>query len=260
MEGHMATYNELQTRVQHIVIDLPVSVTAQVPTLVKEAVRKLQTKHDFEVCKAVSSVYTTTIGERVLTPLPSNWNKWRGKPVTIEPDGSVLELGVFSDRFDAEREWGSELASPAEPELIMGPPRGLLLSEPTDELGTRNVEVYPLPDGLSLYTGVGGGEYRIVLPYWRFLTTLTNSTDQNWFTNNAEEWIVFMAAAGAFFLDWDEDRGTLWTQRASAEWKDILLRDKYNKIAQITEIVPHRDARGHRGQSGDLSIRRRIGF
>lgn len=252
----MATFGELQTRVQHIVIDLPTSVTAQVPTLIKEAVRKLQTKHDFEICKATTAVLTTTLETRVLAALPSDWNKWRGKPYHIGVQGQVLELGTFAERADALREFDTMDGGEADPETMSGSPVGILLSEPTDELGTRNIEVYPLPDGNSLYLD---GEYRIVLPYWKFLTTLSGAGDQNWFTNNAEEWIVFMAAAGAFFLDWDENRGTLWTQRASVEYKDIILRDKYTKLGQVSEIVPNRDARGPRVQSGDTLMRRRFG-
>ena len=54
----MATYGAIQTRVQQIIIDLPSSVTAQVPTLVKEAVRSLQVKHNFKVMEALSSFTT----------------------------------------------------------------------------------------------------------------------------------------------------------------------------------------------------------
>jgi hypothetical protein len=106
-------------------------------------------------------------------------------------------------------------------------------------------EVYPLPDGLSLYANSSAGEYRIRVPYWKFLPALTGS-GTNWFTANAEEWIVFEATSDGFFMDHDEQRGTLWAQRASAKWADVLLADKRLRLSPVTHLVPNPNAGGSR--------------
>jgi hypothetical protein len=143
---------------------------------------------------------------------------------------------------------------------MSGPPSVILRGEPTDELGATNFEVYPLPDGLSLYSNTDAGEYRIVIPYWKYLTVLSAGGDQNWFTNNAEEYIRFDAASQAFFADHDEERGTLWKQRASEQFKDILYRDKLLRLSGFDTLVPSPDVEGSRLGSGPAFPRGRTGL
>ncbi len=244
----MATYAELQTRVQRIVIDLPTAVTADVPTLVRESIRRLQRLHDFKVAEARTSVLVTALETRTLGAVPSNWYKWRGKPQLISSTGEHRDLSIFPDRASAEREFGSEGGGEADAALLSGSPKALSLSEPTDEAGTKNFEVWPLPDQLSLYTDTN---YRIVVPYWKYLALLTNPGDTNWFTNNAEEWIVYNAASQAFLLNWDEKRVAVWAQQASKAFKEVIDADKRLRVSELTELRPSSDARGIRWNEGD---------
>lgn len=247
----MATFAELQTRVQEIIIDLPTPVLNRVPTLVNEAVRKLQTLHDFKVCEALSSVFTTTLDTRVLGAVPADFVKFRGRPHMITNQGRVIEIGVASDRPAVEREFGSTAGGEFVAGTLRGRPRVLLQSENTDEAGASNFEVYPLPDGLSLYTTAPAGEYRIRVPYWKFLTVLSGSGDQNWFTNNAEEWIVHKAASRGFVLDWDEAKAAVQQGLAQNEWVEIKRRDKLMRVGALRELRVSPDARGPRVDGGD---------
>jgi hypothetical protein len=110
-----------------------------------------------------------------------------------------------------------------------------LESEPNDA-GARNWEVYPLPDESADW---GDGQYRVYVPYWRFLPDLVADGDTNWFTTHAEEFIVKMAAAEGFFYDWDEERGTLWEAKAGSELRDAVVRDKQELLAGVDTFVPH---------------------
>lgn len=242
----MATFGEMQTRVQQIIIDCPTTVTAHIPSFIKEATRRLQTLHNFQVCKALSSVYTTTEGTRVLGALPSNWIRIRGNPYEIHVDGQVREFAFSLDRADVEREYGSDAGGQASTDILSGPPRVILQSESTADSGAANLELYPLPDGNSLYEAPNAGEYRIRIPYWKFLTELSAAGDTNWFTVHANEWIVWMAAAEGFFSDHDEERGTLWTQKAMGKWQEIVKRDKLEQVAMVTHLVPSSDVLGSR--------------
>lgn len=228
----MTTYAELQTRVQHIVIDLPTSVTNAVPRLLNAAMRTMQQRHNFAVMRA-SEDYTTVAATRSLGSLPARWKAPRGRPYYLDVYGRPRYVAFAASRDDAIRAFGSTEGGEADADLLTGPPQALALSLPSDELGTRTLEVYPLSDGLSLYAN---GEYRLIVPYWRYVTPLAAPVDTNWFTENADEWLEFTAAASAFFLDWDEERGTLWTQRAAEKYADVVRADKREQIGQLTEV------------------------
>lgn len=244
----MATFQELQTRVQQIVIDQPTAVSSQIPTLIREAMRRLQRLHDFKVCEALSSVYQTAVGVRVLAAVPADFHKFRGLPQRIEANGKTFDLGLFPDRGSAEREYGTMAGGEAVADVLSGPPRFVLLSETSTEAGALNFEVYPLPDTRSLYTN---GNYRIRVPYWKFLTALSAPTDTNWFTVNAEEWLVWEAAGEGFFLNWDEERGTIWKQKAATKLKEVIDLDKRLRISGFNTLVPSSDALMTRGILGD---------
>jgi hypothetical protein len=236
----MATYSTLQTRVGHIVIDLPASVQAQIPTLINEAIREIQRAHNFRVNESTITA-VTTLNTRILIAKPSNHLAWRDLPYIIDVDGRVRHLQWAPNKMAVARDFGLTDGGEADNAILDGMPVALLISEPTDELGTENIEVYPLPDGGSLYSD---GEYRIRIPYYKYLTALSSGGGQNWFTNNGEQAIAYKAAAMAFFLDWDEERATVWTQLATKELKDLVLLDKKARLSQVKELVPQLNARG----------------
>ena len=256
----MATFLELQTAVSGIIIDTPATTLAQIPTFIREAVRKLQTKHNFKVMEEETSVLVTATATRVLSATPSDFKEFRGLPYEIMADGTVRELMNPANRVAVLREYGDTRGGEADTEVMSGPPKAVLLSEPTDELGTTNLEVYPLPDGLSLYANTSAGQYRIVVPYWKYLTVLSANGDTNWFTVNADEYIKYQAASEGFFHDHDEERGTFWAQKAAQQWNDILLRDKYLKLSGVRELWPSGNAAGSRLRGPDPSIRTRRGL
>jgi hypothetical protein len=214
--------------------------------LVREAIRKLQLRHNFRVMEKETAVLTTTAQTRVLTTLPTDWKEWRGLPYMIDQNGVIRELAVAPNRAAVLREFRDSRGGEADADDIDGRPRVLLISEPTNEAGAANIEVYPYSDSLSLYTTAPAGEYRIVIPYWRYLTALSLDADTNWFTVNADEWIVRMGTSEGFFMDHDEERGTIWAQRAAEKWSDVLGRDKTQRLSFVRELVPSPDAGGPR--------------
>lgn len=243
----MPNFAALQSRVQEIIIDSPPAIVARAGDLVNEAMRTLQTLHGFKVGETQSSLYQTALDTRVLAAVPSDFMKFRGKPALIEQSGRVRELAVIADRNTAEREYGSAEGGEADATTLRGRPKGILLSEP-DNNGAMNFEVWPLPDELSLYTN---GNYRIRIPYQRFLPALSGDSASNWFTENANEWLVYQAAAQGFLMDWDQSNAAVWTQNASNVLKTVILRDKYLRISMVETLVPHHGVRGHRIEQGD---------
>lgn len=233
----MPTFQTFQDRVTRRVIDLPAAVTAEVPDLINKALRTLQEFHNFRVMETETAQLTTTVATRPLSAaVPTNFKEFRGRPYLVKNDGGTRDLLLAANRnavLDA-----FPLNDPndkGEPKLVLDP-------EPIDDAGARTLEVFPFPDGLSDWSG---GEYRVVVPYWRYVTALAAGTDENWFTTNAEWYLTFQATAEAFFLDWDEARGQLWAARAGefapdgravGEFSRVLKQDKLARLGGVRQL------------------------
>lgn len=214
----MATYLELQEKVLRNVIDQPQAVQDAVPGLINEALTDIQSRHDFEVMKALLEA-TSADATRNLVAKPSNWLKPRGRPYWVP-------FGLGKDqRFDwaPNKAWLSNRTT----EQVEGAPHWLLMGVPSDEAGTQQIELWPLSDGYSDYSD---GQYRIKIPYWRTLTALSASGSSNWFTVNTPLYLEYRATASAFAIDWDEERMTLWNARAEGEFNKVRTRDKLQRL------------------------------
>lgn len=229
----MATFSELQARVSANVIDLPDAVQNAIPTFVQEAYRKAQTVHNWFVMRATAS-FTTTLDQRLLASAPADFKEWRDKPFAVDNLGGSWELGIADDERALLTIYGRQ---------DTGRPYFLALDDP-DLFGVQPFNVWPLPDGISDYPD---GEYRIVVPYWRYLPVLADGADHNWLTDSLPQYIVFLATQEAFGMDWDEERMIVYTQKASRELQDALHADKVKQLSGMDTLVPvWRGYRGHR--------------
>src|SRR5690606_23628102 len=124
----MATFSELQTRVQRRVIDLPAAVQAEVPTLINEAMKQLQRRHNFKVMEKVAS-FTTVAGTQVLGAVPSDWKEWRDFPFYTE------ELGRSVPMFNANALTSPNMYYPTHAEVY---PQIIAESDASGEAVTTN--------------------------------------------------------------------------------------------------------------------------
>lgn len=224
----MANFAALQSEVLSLLIDAPSAVTALTPTWVNRAIRKLQVKHDYKDMEKTVS-YATVAGVRSLAGRPTDWKKPRNKPYIQNFLGNTSDIQFVSSEAEAATRWGNNTS------FDYGRPQGL-----TENVATTAFWVWPYPDGLS---DAANGEYTIVVPYWGFLPVLALPADTNWFTDNAEQWIVYTAVAEGFYTNEDETRAQLWDTRALKEYKDVVTLDKTRRIAETIEFVPHLGAR-----------------
>lgn len=199
---------------------------------------------------------TTTAGTNVLAAVPSDFLRFQKEPpYVITKDGRQYELGIANSWVNAAREFGTLAGGEASADLLNGPPRNIALGAPSSVTNTRNFEIYPLPDSLSLYTTAPAGEYRIRVPYIRLLPDLSGSTS-NWFTVNAEEFIAYAACSVGFFFNHDQANGKLWQERAAAEVQDVLARDKNESLSGNTTLHTSFDALGPKVPPGDFALYR----
>lgn len=236
-----ATYTQMQTRVSRRVIDLPSAVLAEVPKLVNVALTMLQEKHNFKVMETELSAYTlvnshslyATIGGTALN-VPTNFKEWRGEPWYLRyQDGSPYPMTMAPSQ---ESIWGAFNNGGAINSDI-GFPQAVLEGVSTD-YNVRALLVYPLPDGASDYSD---GEYRITLPYYRYLPELSADGDHNWLTDQAsgEEFIVHWAAGEAHALNWDFQKYAILTKTADMHMRNLVKADKQYRLSAVREWVPH---------------------
>jgi len=227
----MATFLELQTRVKRRVIDLPTAVSAEVPDLINEAIRTLEDFHNFRIMRKTTTA-TTVLGQRKLRVLPNDWKAFRGRPYFTSFLGPVTQMTVAPNAQAALKQYGAVHAD------TVGTPRVLVARE-ADDADVEDIDVYPAPNDISDHPD---GNWRITVPYWRYLTALLNDSDTNWFTVNALQYIIDRATAEAFALNWDTDRAREWQARAKAARDVVVLLDKTQWLAGVSTFVPFRGA------------------
>ena len=263
MIADTGTYLELQTRVQTRIIDLPAAVQAEVPQLVNEALYELQSRHNFKCMEAEMYVYTQYNNHVLQNGAPANPTQpslftWPGQGTSITPvaiqfnvaggfkqfadgssptfvryqDGSVRFIEVAPDRrsiYGTFTEGDNSF------------PSVLLIAPPNDNLNTSYMEIYPLPDGLSDWPD---GEYRIQIPYFQFLPSLSANSDSNWLTQQppGEQFIICWATAEGFALDWDSQHEAAWKAKAELYIKRMINQDKFFRLSPVNELAIH--ARG----------------
>jgi hypothetical protein len=220
----MSGFSTIKSEVLALVIDTPTAVQTLVGRFVNRAIRKLEVKHNFKVMEA-EVTYTTTAATRVLGTRPTDWKQPRRRPYYIDEDGVLHNFRWISDKGAAIGSYGDSTT------LDTGAPR--LVYE--DDL-TQEFLLFPYPDSLSDYTD---GEYRITIPYWKFVGDLIADGDTNWFTENTEQWIIYQAVAEAFYANEDESRAQLWEVRAMKEFKDAVMLDKDRRYGETQTLVYH---------------------
>lgn len=225
----MPDFSTLKTRVKDYLIDVPNKTDALVGDWLNRAVVKAEERFDFKHMQ-VSQDYTTTVDTRVLSAtLPSGWKSLRDPPFYTRDDEFVTtqEMGHAVSAHDMRRMYAEE--DDGAPDF--------LLFDPEDE----SVKVYPLPDGGSDYDD---GEYRITVPYWKYSDTLVNNADTNWFTDNAEWYLVFFAAAEGMLFNRDHEEASLYFQRAQEELSQKVRTNKETQSRRPRMLVPRTGAYG----------------
>lgn len=275
----MANFNTLQTFVQNRLIDVQAVTTSEIVPAINKAIRKLQDLHNFAVMEAWTGFVTTTPTPltHVLGTLPADYKELRRteEPFYVDNTGNPVRMFV-RPTLDAVLD---EFALNAQTEI--GDPHVLWISR-TDS-GGGNAEnsgpgmqasLWPYPDGQSNYTGtttvpmpdglgnalsVPATQYPILLPYFRYLPPLVQGTDQNWFTDNAEDFIVWYASAQGFRLNWDFEKAEMLedmalgksyreTGKVGGDALRVINIDKRRALRGLGTLEMRPDVYGHRGR------------
>jgi len=221
----MATFSAMQARVLNWLIDTPSAVQAEVPTLLTASIAWLQAQHNFQVMQAEQQYITSstpalgTSQTHVIGQIPVDWKCKRGDPYYVMFIGSKRLMHWQPEREMMYRKWEpadiSQVGAPCdlligEPENALVPPVG---GSPSNSLTGLNIEAFPFPDGSSDWQD---GNYRVRVPYYRYLPALSLSTDTNWFCLDGPqaEFCVSNAIWQGFMMLEDESRASSHRARA----------------------------------------------
>ena len=225
----MSTYSELQAKVLRRVIDAPQAVQAEVPSLVNAAIRKAQQRHNYMAMQS-TVVYTTTANSITLGAIPADFKQVRDYPFFQFVDGGRwVEMRMSPSARAPRRMWAED---------AVGSPR-IATFGTLDENATGNFIVFPLPDGRSQFPD---GEYRVAIPYYRYLPDLVAAGDFNWFTTNGDEYIVDHATAEAFRINWDEKRANYWAEEAIKHYREMRTANAAHILGGMDLMIPFLDA------------------
>jgi hypothetical protein len=219
------TFGSIKARVQRLLIDLPPNVQLEVPNLINEAVRSMQRRYNFRAMESVQT-FNTVLGVTLLGSI-LNFKEYRDEgPYLFEQYSRAKRLLTALDT-DTPVATMSDSLRPDYPQFIQN-----IVNKTT---GAYEFSVAPYPNQLSDW---GDGAYRVVIPYYEFTPKLALDNDQNWFTENADDYIVKKAAADGFGWDWDYDSMALWLQRAEDAFTELKQTDKKQRLATVNAFVP----------------------
>lgn len=226
----MTTFKQLQDRVKRRIIDLPDETLLEIPTFINEAIRDAQEMHNFRIMEKTIEL-TTTQGTHTLGQV-SRFKEMRAKPwVRLSTGGQhVIDWAPSEEEMLVLYPKNDVTTSIGAPKFV--------LQTVLDADQTVTLEVWPFPDGLS---GHPGDEYPVNVPYWEYLPPLVSDNDTNWFTNNAEQYVVWAASAKAFEFNEDEMRADRNLLKAQAELLKLKRIDKRSRIERSMVLTPRRD-------------------
>lgn len=224
----MANFAELKTRVLETIIDNPASVVSAVPGFINQVIRRAQDRHNFRFMEETIE-FVTVASQRNLGAVPERYKEKRADPWILE-DNETREIDWLASQSDAIRGYNDD------PAVDVGAPREILESETA-------FDVYPYPNGQSLDPD---GEYRVNIPYWRYLPDLVEDTDNNWLTDNAADYVAWAATGEAFLFLENEARATIYITRAggstegplTGELGRIVSVDKRSRLQRRLTLTP----------------------
>ena len=229
----MVSFLNLQDRAKVYILDLPTAVVSELPTLINDAIRDIQEAHNFRIMEAETQ-FVTTEGSHTLGQITDE-KEVRDVPWLQYGDGGNTEIEWAQTKSVIIREFAiNDANDKGRPAVIFE----------ADAAG--NFEVYPFPDGNSLWSN---GDYRVHLPYWKYLPDLVANGNSNWFTDNATLYVLYSAVSRAHALNFDTERAGVWALSAAKEQGEAVKVDKRSRLTRKLTITPRRDVHASKYQT-----------
>jgi hypothetical protein len=228
----MADRDNIADRVAGILIDDNPDAVARIVPEIQKAQSDLETRsYKFLVQEAViSPTPQCTTGSPELCAVPSDWIEPNGDPFFYQI-APFDQIGFVTPplSWESSIEEMLKIYPPALSPSTYSMP-SLLYIEPI--LG--KIYLSPWPDDT----------YTIWVPYYKRLASLAAGSDSNWWTDNAEDYLAFRAAARVLSFNRDPEY-MKYEVMAEAEFKRLKRVDKLARYRKHgSRVRPRRDVHG----------------
>lgn len=268
------TLSAIETRVRQNVIHLPNQTDGRIREWVGKAQRELEDRKEWTAMKTrwVGDAFNTdgetlidnfrmtneTLINQSSNPQSTFYGDFlrvaRDRPYFIKGDtGELVEmewLETHDQRFAAyEREFN--INAPTTPTTVIdkGSPK-YLFTEVDGSVGGPGdsvIGVFPFTDSLNpVGTYSAAGEYRVRFFIYRRLLTLTDTVQNNWFTDTMPEYLEHSASAMAMEFNEDNDAANRQHDLARKYLRIALRRDLKDQVGPGMSIRPRSGVRGGR--------------
>jgi hypothetical protein len=214
------TFAQIKARVVRLVLEDGADVTAEIPQYVRDAQAEIE---DDRTLKVLEADFETTLasGASTLTK-PSDWNSIRLEPYLVEADFTSTKLSMITEKFVIANLSTTDTGAP----------------KYWREISDTQFRLYPIADAL----GPWSDDYKVKLPYWKRLDTLTADADTNWFCDNAENYLIWFAAALGMELN-DDPRFIPFFARAKREKARIEAAEARGRMPTGWTLKPDKSSR-----------------
>lgn len=231
---------EIKAEVESWLLDLPNGATQRVQGWVNEAIREACKRYNFRQMEATAS-YETVEHARELGAKPADWKENRELPYYIRQDGSTREIEWAPSESDMVRTYAIDPPQEGNQAPIdEGAPRWLYERPDT-------IDVYPFPDAKADWDD---GNYRIIVPYWRYPEALAEDEDENFLTIEAPFYVIFKAVEMGFKWNRDTTNAAQFAVEAEMQFKRLERADKLSKFPDRINLAVHTGAYHRRSRSG----------
>lgn len=230
----MASLFDITARVQGILIVATTAATARIPPEIRQAQRDLEDAHGFLAMEDEQELVTVEDARSHANyAKAADWIRSRmdARPVRVDGTGAVQEIDWIIS-------WGDRARLYSDDPLDKGAPRHVY-ERLSDFL------LFPYPDALAPGGALfADGNWRVRIPYFKRLATLTSPAQTNWFSENAEEYLVQKAAGRVLAFNRDREESLFALQAARAERDRLIGEDKKRRLAKQRLLRPRAGARG----------------
>jgi hypothetical protein len=230
----------LDDRVAGIVLDDDATVVARIVPEIQQAQKDLEERaYHFIIQEAlIDPDPTVAAGSTSVSAAPADWLAPRGDPFRLVGGSGddALDLRLpplqWAEANDELRKIHRSDASYVD---ARDAPEFLIWDTAVKDGGGVEINCEPVADDT----------YTFRIPYWKRLATLTDATHNNWWTENAQDHLVFRAAARVLFFNRDHGEALRYEVMAEASYQQIRRMDKRRRYErQGGRIRPRRDVHG----------------
>jgi hypothetical protein len=226
----MPDRDAIAARVAGILIDDDADSVARIVPEIQKAQKDVEERSYKFLCQEtwIDPNPSVTVGDAVLASVPDDFIESKGQAFLLHqtanhglvtPPLDWLELGDESLKIHSGS-WKNPV------ETDRGPPQALWINMVDDEITT-----FPVPDD----------SYAIWVPYYKRLATLDDGADENWWTENLEDFLVFRAAARVLNFNRDPEH-LRYEVMAAADYRAAKKANRRIRLRfQGGRIRPRRD-------------------